>query len=228
MIEPPITDGSGYRVAERDLDFLAITMDQVARWRTGTPLGLSQIQFDALCVELASALQDDGVELESIDIRVKGSSASFFSGHHKAMPRSRSDVIDAFREIRKRFPERWEIDEIMRRLTEEWLTVGPWPQRGPFDALHRVNVAREPSDYDLQISSDEIVRRCEDALTNRGQDASEVRVSPDRAGAALVSRPGRGGPFRSTAGDAVRYGCAANGSPRAPSGDVERSRGVVG
>ena len=54
-----------------------------------------------------------------IDLRVKGSSASFFSGHHKAMPQSRSGVIDAFRTCRGRFPERWEIDEIMRRLTKK-------------------------------------------------------------------------------------------------------------
>lgn len=176
MIEPPITDGSGYRIAVSDLNFLAITPDQVTRWRTGTPLGLSQIQLDALCAELASALQGDGVALEQIDLRVKGSSASFFSGHHKAMPQSRSGVIDAFRTCRGRFPERWEIDEIMRRLTKEWLTEGPWPQRRPFDSLYRLNVAREPSDYDLQISSDEIVRRCEDAVTDRGQDPSEARV----------------------------------------------------
>lgn len=176
MIEPAITDGSNYRVAETDLDFLAITMDQVGRWRTGTPLGLSQIQFDALRHELAFALQADGVTLEAVDVRMKGSSASFFSGHHKAMPQSRSDIIDAFRDTRRRFPESWEVDEIMRRLTNEWLTAGPWPQRRPFDSLHRLNVAREPSDYDLQISSDEIVCRCEDVVTDRGQDASEARV----------------------------------------------------
>lgn len=50
------------------------------------------------------------------------------------------------------------------------------PVRRPFDSLWRLTLSREPSDIDLQIASDAIVRRCETALHALGQRATDLRV----------------------------------------------------
>lgn len=172
---PPIDDGTGYHVRRRDLAFLGLSADDVGAWQAQSiPLGMSAIQYAGFCEQLAEALVRDGIA-PTADIRLKGSAAEFFSGYHKPMPCSRDELIDLFRDVRDRLPSGWEIDEIERRR-DQWIADGVFPSRRPFDSMFRLTVDREPSDYDLQISSDEAVSRCIKCLEALGQDPTDLRV----------------------------------------------------
>lgn len=176
-LEPPISDGSGYRVRERDLRFLRLEHDQIELWRRRVaPLGMSERQYVGLRAELAAAIRRDHISPGDCDVRLQGSAARFFSGAHKVLPTTRDDLIDAFRDLRKRLPSEFEVEEIESRLTESWLTDGDAPVRRPFDSLWRLTLARAPSDIDLQIASDAIAQRCERALDALGQPATDLRV----------------------------------------------------
>lgn len=177
VLQPPITDASGYAIRKRDTRFLGLADEQVADWRARRrPLGVSERQYKALVDALLDALAADGINLLDCDIRLQGSSARFFSGLHKPMTVSRDDVIDAFRNCRDRVPEEWEVDEIWSKLTEQWISDGSFPQQRPFDAMYVLSVDRERSDYDIQISSDDLVHRCEQVLIRLGQDPVKARV----------------------------------------------------
>src|SRR4051794_17694645 len=53
-LHPPITDGSGYTVRRRDIEFLNITSGNLKGWRgRSTPLGMSQVQYRGLVKGLA-------------------------------------------------------------------------------------------------------------------------------------------------------------------------------
>lgn len=165
---PVITDDSGYQVSERDLAFLRIAVPDVVEWAIGTrPLGFSAVTYQAFHERLWNALGLDGVEWTAVDVRLKGSATAFFSGRHKEMPRSRDDLVAMFRVLRGRFPEVFEVVEIENRLDEGW-PDGVRPRRRPFDSMHRVGLDRVPSDYDLQLSSDVAVSRCEELAVRLG------------------------------------------------------------
>ena len=174
---PIIDDPGGYCLRHRDATFLCIRSEQIDRWRErSAPLGMSLIQYNALRIKLADALHADGISLSECDVRLKGSSAAFFSGTHKPMPCARPTIVGTFRELRGRLPERFEVDEIMKRLDEEWLTDDDRPTTRPFDAMHRLGIDRLPSDFDLQLSSDEVVDRCRALLIDRGLPLSDLTL----------------------------------------------------
>jgi hypothetical protein len=176
-LTPEISDGDGYSIRSRDLEFLDLTLDDVEAWRSQqSPLGLSSYQYTGLVHELREALKRDGVPLGDCDIRLKGSSASFFSGLHKPMPTTLDEIIDLFRSGRRRVPYDWEVDEIKDRLHVQWISDGDYPSRRPFDSMYKLGIDREPSDIDLQISSDELTKRCENRLLESGQAPSEARL----------------------------------------------------
>jgi hypothetical protein len=176
-LDPPIGGGSGYFVRDRDLRFLDISEAEVAFWRTqSVPLGLSKLQYDGFRDDLLDAFRLDGLAIQDCDVRLKGSAAAFFSGHHKRLPWLPGEILDAFRDCRGRIPKGWELAEIDHRLHRLWITDGVFPARRPFDSMARLGISREPSDIDLQVSSDEIVQRCVAELQALGQDATEVRI----------------------------------------------------
>lgn len=177
-IDPPIEDGRGYHLRYRDLVFLDIGVDNVRDWRERrAPLGLSRRQYDALRAELTDALQRDSVPLDDCDTRLKGSSAEFFAAPHKPLPLDKDAIVELFRQCRGRVPSGWEVDEIYQRLTGVWLTDGDVPKRRPFDSMFRIGISREPSDIDLQLASDAVVRRCESLLTDLGLPVTDARMS---------------------------------------------------
>ncbi|MBN6812941.1 hypothetical protein [Kocuria marina] len=177
VVEPPIDDGTGYAVRSRDLNFLRLTRSEVDNWRAkATPLGMSMIQYKGFQTDLARALHADGIS-DSIDVRLKGSSAKFFSDSHKPMPNNREQIIDLFRERRHRLPAAWEIDEIIDRLLNQWIKDQSFPTYCPFDARFRLTVDREPSDYDVQISSNTAVERCIRLIKALGEDPTELRIN---------------------------------------------------
>ncbi|WP_430500057.1 toxin glutamine deamidase domain-containing protein [Micromonospora trifolii] len=136
-------DESGRQLNPKDCEFLGITPDAVLAWADrSAPLGATRAQFAQMTAELFDALREDGLDLSTVDMRLQGSSARFFSGPHKQMP-SESELVDN--------------PEALARL-QDWSQVAPLPLRRPFDSMYRLGL-EEPSDYDFQISSDEMVER---------------------------------------------------------------------
>jgi hypothetical protein len=175
---PDIPDGKGYRVRERDLAFLGLTLQDIDKWRSREcPLGLTQGQYSGLVRALRDALKRDEIPLSDCDVRLKGSSAKFFSGAHKPMPTTKDEIIDLYREMRSRVPYVSEVDEIMDRLHAKWIQDADFPARRPFDSMHRLGISREPSDVDIQISSDEVAARCKALLVELGQSATDARLN---------------------------------------------------
>ncbi|MGW2015316.1 hypothetical protein [Streptomyces sp. NPDC001927] len=144
-------DDTGYEIRAEDLEYLGLDEEQVEAWqRFEAPLGMSPEQFTEFRSSLNDALAADGIDPEQVDIRLQGSSAQFFSGSHKDFP-SEQDLIDQ--------------PEAQSRL-EDWMGDRPEserPARVPFDAKHLLGVDdgeggfEPPSDYDVQLSSSEMV-----------------------------------------------------------------------
>lgn len=175
-VKPAIRDTSGYRVRNRDLRFLQIDRVHVQDWQRGSRLlGISQIQYQAFLEALAKALVTDGIDIADCDIRIQGSSSQFFSSPAKTLPRTRKELIRVFVDLRERTPDFWELEEIDARLAV-WLTDENNPHQRPFDSMYRLGMATEPSDIDLQISSDVIVDKVYAVLQERGAEPDEAWV----------------------------------------------------
>jgi hypothetical protein len=176
-VAPSVQDSSGYRIRKRDLEFLAISTEQLADWRRRAyPLGMSPITYSAFKASLREALLCDGLSLADCDVRLKGSAAEFFSGPHKLLPRTKRDVTECFFHSRRRTPDPSELEEIIDRLERRWLSDGVGPHRRPFDSMHRLGIAQYRSDLDVQLSSDELVERCTDLLAREGQGLEQLTV----------------------------------------------------
>jgi hypothetical protein len=176
-LDPPVEDGGGYRLRERDLVFLTISTEQIVAWRRREyPLGTSTITYSAFKEQLRAALHRDGLSVDDCDVRLKGSAAEFFSGSHKPMPRTREEVVDWYYRLRDRTPEPWELKEITDRLDRRWLSDGTGPTRRPFDSMYRLGIDQYPSDLDVQLSSDELVARCVGILEREGQGLEALTV----------------------------------------------------
>jgi hypothetical protein len=142
----PADPANGYRLRERDLRFLGITDEQVHWWRTGrAPMGMTPIQFRDFRSSLLDALREDGVDAEDVDIRLKGSGVNMFSNKRKALPELDGPELDGNPEAAARMRE-WLGDDSRR------------PHSRPFDSMHRLGLSGEPSDYDVQVRSDQMSR----------------------------------------------------------------------
>jgi hypothetical protein len=136
-------DDSGYRIQPRDCEFLNITPDQVEAWANReAPLGMTPTEFGEFSDSLYDSLAREGLSAEDLDIRLQGSSARFFSGEHKTLDLDSDDP-----DVQARI-DSWFGDDENR------------PLRRPFDSMHRLGLDDEPSDYDIQISSDSMVDAC--------------------------------------------------------------------
>ena len=95
--------------------------------------------------DLRNALRKEGLDPETVDVRLAGSASEGFSGPHKPGWRASDDRIAGNPDAQARLAE--------------W--VGDDPERlgsRPFDSGYRLGVD-EPSDYDVNISSDDLVAR---------------------------------------------------------------------
>ncbi|MFG1912848.1 hypothetical protein [Kribbella sp. NPDC048928] len=139
-----LRDDSGYAITRRDLEFLRIEPQQV-RWMLNrqAPMGLTPRLYHQFGSELGDALQLDRVTGSQVDIRLKGTAAGFFSGLHKTLP---SEAELAGKPAALRRLRQWFGDDEHR------------PLRRPYDAMYRLGLEREPSDYDLDINSTTAVR----------------------------------------------------------------------
>ncbi|MFC9166032.1 hypothetical protein ACFTZ8_35165 [Streptomyces fungicidicus] len=137
-------DDSGYAIAQRDLDFLGISPVQLKWMLTGeAPMGLTPELYQQFGSEMLAALQRDGIEPSQVDLRLKGTGAGFFSGIHKTLPRE-EDLVD---------------NPLASQRLREWFGNDQHrPLRRPYDAMWRLGLEPEPSDFDLDINSSAIVR----------------------------------------------------------------------
>jgi hypothetical protein len=139
-------DDSGYRIQPRDCEYLGILPEQVEAWANrDAPLGMTPTEFREFSDSVYNTLAREGFSAEDLDIRLQGSSARFFSGEHKSLPFD-SDLYDTPEALAR--VESWFGDDENR------------PLRRPFDSMHRLGLDDEPSDYDIQISSDSMVDAC--------------------------------------------------------------------
>jgi hypothetical protein len=106
---------------------------------------MTPTEFKVFSSSLYEALAREGVTPEDLDLRLQGSSARFFSGEHKSLP-PYSDFHDN-PDAQARM-DTWFGDDENR------------PLRRPFDSMYRLGLDPEPSDYDIQISSDAMVDAC--------------------------------------------------------------------
>lgn len=151
-------DDNGYVPTTEHLDFLGLTEQNLIDCESRTcPLGMTLRQFQSFQNSLKQALQRDNIN--NCDIRLKGSSAHFYSGYHKPMPWDRNGLVKNFRKLRERLPEEDELEEIESRIDGIWPTDQQRPERRPFDSMYCIGVDTDRSDYDIQISSSEIAER---------------------------------------------------------------------
>ncbi|AKZ59551.1 hypothetical protein SAM23877_6506 [Streptomyces ambofaciens ATCC 23877] len=141
-------DDSDYAIARRDLDFLGISPVQIKWMLTGeAPMGMTPELYQQFGTEMLAALQLDGIEPSQVDIRLKGTGAGFFSGIHKTLPRE-ADLTGN--------------PSAVQRLQEWFGDDQHRPLRRPYDAMWRLGLEQEPSDFDLDINSTAIIRAARD------------------------------------------------------------------
>lgn len=139
-----LRDDSGYSIARRDLEFLRID-PQHLRWMvTGqSPMGLTPRLYRQFAGEMLDALKQDRIDPAQVDIRLKGTAADFFSGPRKTLPTEAELAGEP---------------EAQDRMREWFGSDGNRPLRRPYDAMYRLGLEPEPSDYDLDINSTAAVR----------------------------------------------------------------------
>lgn len=126
---------------------------------------------------LLEALAQDGVE--DSDIRIQGSSVKFFSGAHKPFPKEKMDVINEYLICRpKHARDESSLQKaqfLHARLTDHWRGCTTMPSQRPFDILFKMGIHVQPSDYDVQISSKEIVTKIKDKLSSL--DVDDIKIN---------------------------------------------------
>jgi len=104
---------------------------------------MTPTEFRDFSNSLYDALAREGFTPEDHDLRLQGSSARFFSGEHKSLDLDLQNNPEAQARV-----DSWFGDDADR------------PLRRPFDSMYRLGLDDEPSDYDLQISSDSMAEAC--------------------------------------------------------------------
>jgi hypothetical protein len=137
-------DDSGYCIARRDLEFLRIDPQQLRWMLTGrSPMGLTPRLYQQFAGEMVEALEHDRVQASQVDLRLKGSAAGLFSGLRKTLPTEA--------ELAGR-------PEALGRMRKWFGSDENRPLRRPYDAMYRLGLEPEPSDYDLDVNSTAAVR----------------------------------------------------------------------
>lgn len=146
-----------------DITFLGLTGGAVTAYSTKTlPLGMTAAQYSDFTTTLHAAIKRDGITTYIASL--KGSSVEFFSGHHKKMPFEgvkvdRSAIRAEFRKGHNRSPTPLELETIVEKLVLQWPVDSQRPRRRPFDAFFKLGISTEPSDYDVSLSSDEVMSK---------------------------------------------------------------------
>ncbi len=166
-VRPWPTDDSGYAIQQRDLDFLGISNEQVDWWRTGqAPLGMTPTQYRQYTSSMLDTFKAEGLDLNGVDVRMQGSGANFFSGVHKTLA-AEGDPAN--------------LPGVDAKL-HDWFGDDPSrPLRRPFDSHYTIGADAEPSDFDMNFSSDAMYTRAKAVYDARPGDF-EYFVSPNSHG----------------------------------------------
>jgi glycosyltransferase involved in cell wall biosynthesis len=151
-------DRSGYQLRDRDLAFIGrdqpvAAIDHAAidlAVRGEVPLGMPPHRWAEWRSSLREALAADGIDPRTVDVRLRGSAAEMFSGVRKSMPTEESLAADQ----RAGRIDQHTHDTAVRRLGEWFGGDRDRPIARPFDAMYRLGLDAERSDYDLNFSSD--------------------------------------------------------------------------
>lgn len=171
---PPVADDSGYCLTKRDLDFLGITEDSAIDCVAKTaPLGMTLDQYTDFIATLLEAIRREG--FTNFDVRLQGSSVKFFSGPHKSMPYTSEEIFETYMREHGERPDQYDLRVIRDKLQEAWPN-GSRPTRRPFDALYVTGLSSEPSDYDVQLSTDEAFNVIRDMLVGMGLRPDAIAV----------------------------------------------------
>jgi hypothetical protein len=160
-------DCNGYIPLVGDLTYLGLSNQDLQDCHyQQRPLGMTPDQFDDFKRSLKQALIDDELDYRRCDIRLKGSSASFYSGWHKLMPYHREVLRDAFNSTHKQQATPTDLTSIEAEIMQRWPNKYLRPVRRPFDSMARTGISPNLrgylSDYDVQVSSAEIEKRVTD------------------------------------------------------------------
>jgi hypothetical protein len=157
-------DRSGHMLRDSELAFIdedqpvaPFNQDAVDSWASReAPLGMPPEWYGEFRSSLQEALAADGIDPGTVDVRLKGSAAEFFSGPRKAMPTMEGLAADL--ESGRITPEVYDaaVDRLTRMLSG---SGGDVPVARPFDTMYRLGLDSERSDYDINISSDEMFRQ---------------------------------------------------------------------
>jgi hypothetical protein len=143
-------DDTGYQLKPRDAQFVGLQPEQVGWWANReAPLGMTPERFKEFKSGLYAALKADGIPPDAVDKRLQGSSANFFSGEHKQLASEEDDDVR-------------ESPQAQQGLQEWFQGDSERPLRRPFDSHYKLGLDDEPSDYDIQLSSDDMVDKCRD------------------------------------------------------------------
>lgn len=158
--DPPleaVDPGNGYRLSDRDLSLLHLTREEYENWlERKAPLGMTPDQFERMGQEARAALEADGIDPDSVLIRIVGSSTRFFSGWNKTFPSAR-DIAE---------------NPSLENLVDNWFggIHDPRPERMVWDTAYRMGISDKPSDYDTHVLSDQMVRRVLDMWGSKDPD----------------------------------------------------------
>jgi hypothetical protein len=137
---------------------------QLADWRARkAPLTLSPAEFNRFTHELYAAAEADGLD-GRLDIRLKGSSARFWSNPTKSMPRNAAQAAEIYEAENNQWPSKAWCRTVAKRFAQ-WLgpdRVGDKdavPRYRPLNALPVLGISDDKSDIDLQISSDQAAQK---------------------------------------------------------------------
>jgi hypothetical protein len=157
-------DRAGHELRDHEIEFIGAdqpvvpfdhaAIDRCARGES--PLGMPPERWAEWQSSLHEALIADGIDPRTVDIRMKGSAAEFFSGAHKSMPTVDSLAADLL--AGRISPE---VHDSAVATLSDWLArgEGDLPTARPFDTMYRLGLEPERSDYDLNFSSDTMFRR---------------------------------------------------------------------
>lgn len=173
-ITPPIEDDSGYCLRVKDIEFLHIEDSAVRRAVSKEcPLGMDVSTYLKFTGRLLKVLSLQGIT--DADIRIQGSSVRFFSGAHKVMPLSRTELADEYLAIRKAEPPN--LSELVDIVRTQWPEDGPRPARRIFDVMYRLGIDPQQSDYDVQISSNQLLDRIGEKLALKDVDVTQMKIN---------------------------------------------------
>jgi len=182
-------DRSGHMLRDSEIAFInedepiaPLDQDAIDRWaHREAPLGMPPQWFGEFQSSLRDALAADGIDPGTVDVRLKGSAAEFFSGPRKSMPTMEGLAADL--ESGRISPEAY--DRAVGRLTQMLSgSGGEPPVARPFDTMYRLGLDPERSDYDINVCSDEMFRRALSMWDEnvyggvRGDGTREVPIKP--------------------------------------------------